>query len=263
MKKIVSKIDMKQVVVFLMVITGLFSTAVFAQEKVKELTPGEKILAEGESLKAFDKKFRWGISWNQYWGTIKGTDLTEEYFAKPCMGFNLRTEYYPLSFIGIGVGAGIQMRGAGIINEDKTGGGPFTHPWEPNYDPNDADSTYRERLRFNTFEVPVTILLRTPNDILKGVRLTGAAGLVFVSNYYKVDFFHAPEDGFHTRKNVSDEYIETDLAYQLSAGVDIDASESCVLQVHLVYTKGTKNVYANNQGDGRVQTFGFRVAWLF
>ncbi len=246
---------------FLTILVCLLATGVFAQKK--ELTPGEKILAEGNLVNPFDKKLRFGISWNQYWGTIKGDDLPEKYFSKPCMGFNLRAEYYPLSFIGIGVGAGIQMRGAGIYNEDKTGGGPFTHPWEPNYTPDDVDSTYRERLRFNTFEIPVTILLRTPNDIIKGVRLTGAAGVVFISNYYAVDFFHYPEDGFHTTTVVTDDYIKNDMGYQFSAGVDIDASESCVLQVHLVYTKGTNNVYKNDQGDGRMETFGFRVAWLF
>lgn len=252
---------MKRKYTILLIIGGLLSSGAFAQQE--ELTPGEKILAEGNPKNPFEKKFRFGASWNQYWGIIKGDDLPEEYFAKPCMGFNLRTEYYPLSFIGIGVGAGIQMRGAGIINEDKTGGGPFTHPWEPNYDPSDPDSTYRERLRFNTFEIPITLLLRTPKEVIKGVRLSVAAGIVFVNNYYAVKVFLKPEDGFHERQNVEGEYIKNDLGYQFSAGADIHASESCILQIHLVYTKGTKNVYTDESFDGRIQTFGFRVAWLY
>lgn len=258
MEKTINRNYMKKYL--FLVLTTLLSLGAMAQEK--ELTPGEKILAEAEPKKPFDKKIRVGVSWNQYWGTLKGKELQEKYFWKPCMGFNLRGEYYPLPFLGIGVGAGIQMRGAGIINPDKTGGGMFTHPWE-DYDPDDVDSTYRERLRFNTFEVPVTVLLRTPKDVINGVRLSGAAGIVFISNYYAVKFFHKPEDGFHDRTDVSDEYITSDLGYQFSAGAEIDAPGNCILQVHLVYTGGTKNVYTDDAFKGRMQTFGFRVAWLY
>ncbi len=230
----------------------LYSQKAIAQEK-------ERILAEGDEKKMFEKKFRWGLSWNQYWATIKGDNLPREYFAKPCIGGNLRAEYYFLPFMGVGVGAGIQQRGAGIINIDNYGT-PFTHPWEPNYDP---DSTYRERLRITTFEVPVTLLLRTPKDIIKGVRLSGAIGLVWINNNDVVDFFNKPEDGFHTSTDVTNDYIASDLGYQMSLGTDIIAAESCILQFHLVYSKGTKNVYKTGPGDGQVETYGFRVAWLF
>ena len=82
---------------------------------------------ESQQPDPFSKKFRMGISWNQYWGTIKGNDLPETYFAKPCIGYNLTAQYHPLSFIGIGLGWGFQQRGAGIITPDKSGGS-FTHP---------------------------------------------------------------------------------------------------------------------------------------
>jgi hypothetical protein len=146
----------------------------------------EEIMAEAEDPNVFDKKLRLGISWNQYWGIIKGTSLPKEYFAKPCVGASLRTEYYPLSFVGIGVGFGVQQRGAGIINEDKTGG-TFTRPWLGLQD-NTEDSTYRQRLRMNTIEIPVTLLLRTPKDVISGVRISGAAGIVWINNDYAKDF---------------------------------------------------------------------------
>jgi hypothetical protein len=230
----------------------LYSQKTIAQEK-------ERILAEGDEKKMVEKKFRWGLSWNQYWGIIKGDNLPKEYFAKPCIGGSLRAEYYPLSFIGIGVGVGIQQRGAGIINVDNYGA-PFTHPWEPNPD---LDSTYLERLRFTTTEIPVTILLRTPKDIIKGVKLSGAVGLVFINTTSVIDFFNKPDDGFHTATDVSNDYISNDLGYQMSLGADIVAAESCILQFHLVYSKGTKNVYKTGPGDGQVETYGFRVSWLF
>jgi len=220
----------------------------------------EEIMAQAVEKNIFEKKLKFGLSWNQYWGTIKGSNLPKEYFAKPCVGASLRTEYYPLSFLGVGVGFGVQQRGAGIINEDKTGG-TFTHPWFGLQD-NTEDSTYRERLRMNTIEVPVTLLLRTPKDVIKGVRLTAAAGIVWIKNDYVKDFWHKPEDGFHTIINVDNDYIKQDLGYQASIGADINAVGS-VFQVHLVYTKGTKNIYKTGSGDGRVETYGFRLAWLY
>jgi hypothetical protein len=219
----------------------------------------EKILAEADGKKLFDKKFRWGISWNQYWGIINGNNLPQKYFSKPCIGFNLRAEYYPLSFIGIGAGLGIQQRGAGIINPDNYGGA-YTHPW---IIPQDADSTYRERLRFNTIELPITLLLRTPKDVIKGMRVSAGAGVVFTRVSWAKDVFLSVEDGLHKITDVSKDYSPSDIGYQLSVGSDINAGESCILQVHFVYTKGGKNIYRTGSGVGRLETYGFRVAWLF
>ena len=232
----------------------LFFISIMGMAQTKE------IIAQAEEKSVFEEKVLLGLSWNQYWGTIKGKNLPKEYFAKPCVGASLRAEYYPLSFIGVGVGFGVQQRGAGIINEDKTGG-IFTKPWFGTQD-NTEDSTYRERLRMNTIEVPVTLLLRTPKDIVKGMRLSAAAGIVWIKNDYVKDFWHKPEDGFHTIINVDNDYIKQDLGYQASLGADIDAGQS-VFQVHFVYTKGTKNIYKTGSGDGRVETYGFRLAWLY
>jgi len=219
----------------------------------------DTVIADVIKKSVFDEKFNWGIAYHQYWGTIKGSDLPKEYFTKPCFGASLRSEYYPVSFVGVGIGFGIQQRGAGIRNQDNYGGS-FTHPWESFYDP---DSTYKERLRINTLEIPVSLLLRTPKDIVKGVRLSASAGVVFMKNLYVKDFWHSPEDGFHTIIDVSDDYIKNDLGYQCSLGADINAAESCIFQFHLVYTRGTKNIYKTGPGDGRAETYGFRLSWLF
>lgn len=249
---------MKQIAYLMLFSLVLLSNEALSQEN-KEVSEKDRILAEGDAKNTFAKKFRWGISLNQYWGNIKGSNLPKTYFTKPSIGFNARAEFYPLSFVGIGAGFGVQQRGAGILNPDNYGA-PFTHPWDTPYD---RDSTYRERLRFNTFEVPVTLLLRTPKDVIKGVRLSAAAGVVFVRVNWVNTIFQSPEDGYHQISVVSDDYIKNDLAYQLSLGADINAGESCVLQVHFVVTKGTKNIYITDPGDGKLQTFGVRVAWLF
>lgn len=240
---------------YLLLLLLMASYAGFSQEREKS-----KILAEGDTKDLFAKKLNWGISLNQYWGTIKGSNLPNTYFAKPCIGFNLRVEYYPLSFIGIGAGIGIQQRGAGIINNDNYGGA-FTHPWiVPQFD---SDSTYRERLRFNTIEIPIALLLRTPKDVIKGMRLSAGVGIVYSHVSWTKDIFLSVEDGYHKTVDLSQNFLPSDLGYQLSFGSDIRAGESCILQVHLVYTKGTKNVYRTGPGDGRLETYGFRVAWLF
>jgi len=219
----------------------------------------DTVVADVIAKSVFNEKFNWGLAYHQYWGTIQGSNLPKKYFSKPCFGVSLRTEYYPFSILGVGVGFGIQQRGAGIRNEDHYGGS-FTHPWEPNYNP---DSTYRERLRMNTIEVPLTLLLRTPKDVFKGVRLSASAGVVWIRNNYVKDYWHSPEDGFHTIIDVSSDYIKKDFGYQLSFGADINAAESCILQFHLVYGRGTRNVYNTGPGDGKTETYGFRIGWLF
>ena len=112
--------------------------------------------------KGFEKKFIWGIAYQQCWSTIQGSSLPEDYFTKPSLGFSVSAEYYPLSFIGIGAGAGYQQRGAGITHHNTL---PVTGT--------NPDSTHRERLRFNTLEFPISISLRTPKDVMKGLRLAG------------------------------------------------------------------------------------------
>lgn len=271
-----------------------FANALHAQQK-KEIPTKEKILAMADETNAVEKKFRWGISWNQYWSTISGPQLPsisainlekdpatnlpkvpgtgqpKTHFWKPSIGFNIRAEYYPLPFIGIGVGVGLQQRGTGIINPDVSGGS-FSNPWVvgKNGVQGDRDSTYRERLRFNSIEVPVTVLLKTPKEVIKGVHLSASAGVVFVTSDYVNDVFLSVEDGFHKEKDLTDSYNSNDLGLQFSLGPEISAG-STILQVHLVYSKGTNNVYkkgansifGNGSEDGKHETFGFRVAWLF
>jgi hypothetical protein len=220
----------------------------------------EAILAQSEVKDVFTKKFRWGLSWNQYWGSIVGNDLPREYFAKPCIGTTLRAQYNFLPFLGASVGFGFQQRGSGIINDDKVGGA-FSHPWEqPKYD---TDSTYLERLRFNAWEIPVAIELRTPMDIVKGVRLSGSAGVSWYRSTTVKTYFLSVADGYHTITDVSKDYLNNDLAMQLSLGADINAGGSCILQAHFIYTKSTNNVYLNGTGDGRLKTIGFRISCLF
>lgn len=274
---------------FCMVLGGL----VQAQQKSALLTK-EQILAKGDNPKPLDKKLKIGISWNQYWSTISGDNLPsisglnlqldpatnlplvpsdgkpKTFFWKPSVGFNIRAEYYPISWLGLGVGFGYQQRGTGVINADKTGGA-FSNPWvvDTNGNQGDADTTYRERMRFNGWEMPVTILMRTPKEVFKGVKISAAAGVVFVSTTNVNNIFLKVEDGFHKETDLSSDHNLNDVGLQFSLGPDINAGAS-VFQAHLVYTKGTGNVYkkgntiyGNGPEDGHHETIGFRVTWFF
>ncbi|MBY0432963.1 MAG: PorT family protein [Cyclobacteriaceae bacterium] len=229
----------------------------------------EQILAEGELKESLDKKFHWGISLQNYLSSITGNQVERSYFYKPSIGFNFRAEYYFNSFLGIGVGAGYQQRGAGLKNSDVTGGA-FAHPWvfvdtPEGYRSGDPDSTYLERLRFNTVEFPVTLLLRTPKDVLqKGMKLSGAVGPTFVHLFSANQMFQSIVDGFHPYNWVQDNYTANQFGLQASVGFDIDSGAgSSMFQVHLVYTTTLSNIYAKGQGDGRNTTAGIRLAWLF
>lgn len=236
----------------------------FSQQKLKE-----QILNEGNPLDPFAKKFRWGVSYHQYWSTITG-ETQSSYFTKPSIGFNFRGEYYFNSFLGLGLGIGYQQRGAGVYNTDVTGGA-YAHPWNfvntpTGYRSGDPDSTHLERLRFNTIEVPLTLLLRTPKDVLQsGMRISGAVGPTLIHTISVNQTLQSIIDGFHPYNWVTDNYIRNDIGIQASIGADIDSGGGgkSIFQIHFVYTQGFKNIYAVGQGTGHQMTFGIRLGWLF
>jgi len=248
----------------ILLISLAMPVAVLSQQKLKE-----KILSEGEDRAPFEKKFRWGVNYNQYWSSING-DAQAAYFLKPSIGGGLRAEYYFTSFLGVGLSAGYQQRGAGINHTDVTGGA-FSHPWAfvdtpEGYRSGDPDSTHLERLRFNTIEFPLTLLLRTPKDLFQqGMRLSAAAGPTLVHVVSVNQTFQSIVDGFHPYNYVTDNYITNDLGYQLSIGAEFDSGGGgkSIFQVHFVYTQGTKNIFAKGQADGRLVTYGVRLSWLF
>ena len=242
---------------FIIVATASIYAPSFSQEK-------EKILAEGDPKSTLDKKFRWGFSLNMYWSTITGDNLPKEYFIKPSLGVTFRAEYYFKPFIGLGAGLGYQQRGAGIINPDNSGGA-FAHPWIVNKfgTQGDPDSTHLEKLRFNTIELPVSILFKTPKDVFRDWRITGSIGAIFIYNVKTNDRFESIIDGFHKDTDLTDSFIRNDIGYQISVGPEIDVGEKSVCQIHLVYSQGLRNVYTAGQGDGRQMTMGVRIAWLF
>ncbi|MFN8341083.1 MAG: outer membrane beta-barrel protein [Cyclobacteriaceae bacterium] len=229
----------------------------------------EQILREGNLKSTFDKSFHWGGTFNQYWSTIQGPAVSDSYFAKPSIGGNIRAEYFFNSFLGVGLAAGFQQRGAGLLNKDVTGGA-FSHPWvfvdtPTGYRSGDPDSTHLERLRMSTLEFPLLLLFRTPQDIFQqGMRLSGAVGPTFIHTMRVNQTYQSVIDGFHPYNWVTDHYQRNLWGWQAELGLDIDAGGgSSLFKVHFVYTHTTGNVYAIGQGDGRSVTMGVRLGWMF
>lgn len=200
--------------------------------------------------KPFEKKFHWGISANTYFTTIVGDNLPKAYFSKPSLGVDFRVEYFLKSYLGLGLGIGFQQRGAGILNPDKV------------KELGNPDSTYRERLRFNHLQIPINVILRTPKDIIKGVRLSGSFGILPVVNFESNDVFNSVEDGNHVVTAVTDQYQKSDLLYQFTFGPDINAGNT-IFRIHFVYSRGNQNVYTNSLGSGYNQSMGIQISWLF
>src|SRR5258706_5323156 len=210
---------------------------------------------ERNTPQGFEKKILWGVAYQQTWSTIRGNPLPEDYFPKPSLGVSVSAEYYPLPFIGVGAGAGYQQRGAGITHHNSL---PVTG--------NALDSTHRERLRFNTLEFPISLFLRTPGDIVKGLRLGGSLAVVPMVNLHSRDVFIEVEPSVRDTDvvhNVSSSYFKKDTAYQLSFGPEIDSGGSGIIKVHFLYSRGTTNVYKTERGTGHNQTMGVRLAIMF
>ncbi len=199
---------------------------------------------------AFDKKILWGFTFTQSWSTIKGNSLPSNYFSKPSLGLQVSAEYYPLNFLGFSLGLGYQQRGAGIKNVNTT----------------PVDSTYRERLRFNSFEIPISVILRTPKDVIKGLRFSGSIGVVPIINRNSRDSKISLEPNIADLDNVKDvssNFFKSDFALQLSVGPEIDMAGSQVIKVQFYYSQGTNNVYTAGQGTGHNQNVGVRLGWMF
>jgi len=199
---------------------------------------------------AFDKKFHWGFVYTQGWSSIKGSNLPAPYFSKQSIGLQVTATYFPISFLGFSLGAGYQQRGTGIRDNHL---GP-------------VDSTFRDRLRFNSIEFPIAVVLRTPKDVIKGLRLSASLGVVPVLNQNSREVKVSLEPNvadLDVTKDVTSKYFKNDFAIQVMAGPEIDMAASQIVKIQFYYAAGTANVYTAGQGTGHNQNIGVRIAWMF
>lgn len=189
-----------------------------------------RVQAQDTLSQKFGKKFIYGGTFQHAWTSIKGSDLPRTYFTKPSLGGTLVAEYYLFNIIGAGGGIGFQQRGAGIKNPDVV------------KDLGNGDSTYRERLRFQSWEIPLYLVVHSP-EVLNNLRFSGRFGVIWSTNFRTQNIFHSVEDGFHKITYPGSDYYETDLLYSGSLGADINAGNHAIFQVHVFLQSGTKNVF--------------------
>lgn len=208
-----------------------------------------------EAMNPFEKKFRVGLDVNLLWSTIDGDKLANNYFSKPSVGIAVAASYYFKSFVGVSVGVGYQQLGAGITTAIKNpivGQAP--------------DSTYRTRLRFNTWVVPISIHLRTPKEfIFESWRLGGSLSVIPTFNASSRWVYVSLEPSLRVadaNRDVSSQYFKTDLQYRLALGPEINAGTG-IFRFQVVYMIGTANVYANGLGNGTNQSVGFSLGYQF
>lgn len=201
----------------------------------------------------WDKKFYYGVTFNNSWATIKGNNLPNNYFWKPSVGASLRTEYYFHKNVGISLGIQYQQKGSGIITEDKV------------KTLGDPDSTYRGRIKLHALEIPISIVVRS-NEIIRNTRFHGSLGIAPMKNFKSNYVFYSVEDGFHFIQNQKERYYKSDLSLTGSLGIDINAGNACIFQVHFYGTWGTKNAYNTDfypNANGKTKVIGVRLGWLF
>ena len=201
----------------------------------------------------WDKKFYWGVTFNNSWATIKGTDLPNNYFWKPSVGTSIRTEYFFHKNIGVSIGLQYQQKGSGIITPDfdKTLGDP--------------DSTYRARIKLHALEVPISIIVRS-GEVIKNTRFQASIGIAPMRNFKSKFVQYSVEDGFHVMELRNGEYYKGDLSFTASGGININAGNSCIFQIHFYGTWGTKNVYNTDfypNASGKTKVVGMRFGWMF
>lgn len=203
----------------------------------------------------FDKNRLFGGSTYISWSKIGGSRLPDTYFAKPTAGLLLQAEFFLTARWGYGLGIGYQQKGSGIKNPDLI------------KELGDADSTYRERIRFHDFELPVYLFYRSPEIGRTGTRFSGRLGASFAYNTQTAKIWHSVEDGFHDIEKVTDQYYRGGINLLSSAGLDINAGPASLFQLHIFYQQGLQNVFrdatAFSSSRGFTQLYGLQFSFLY
>jgi hypothetical protein len=75
------------------------------------------------------------------------------------------------------------------------------------------------------------------------------------------------EDGFHEIENLSKDFYRSQLLLNGSFGIDINAGDAAIFQIHLLLQQGAGNVFNNptNFGlsKGYDRAFGIQLGFLY
>lgn len=197
------------------------------------------------------KRFYFGVTFINAWSNVTGR--TPDHYYKPSLGGGVKVEYYPLQWLGLGLGANFQQRGAGVTLPD-TG---FTAP---------SMNTYRMRFRMNCIDVPVSVILRSPAILKKSIRFSGSFGVAPMYMFGATYNWISAEDGFHDVTDYTADIESFDLQLMGSVGIDVNAWGT-VFQLRYINSFGMMNIYRPSGAfaayDGRNVLHGIGLGWMF
>jgi hypothetical protein len=160
--------------------------------------------------------------------------------AKPSMGGGIRVEYYPVRWLGISVGLGVQQKGS--IYKSSFSGNSDSLNYAVRNVPVTTDVRTNNRLKLSGIELPIMLHLRTPKEIVRNLRLSAAIGLIPTYNFRMV---YATADANVVNINLTHNIIPWDLNYTVSLGPEISTGKSSIIRLHIFGKWGTVNSYKN------------------
>ncbi len=200
----------------------------------------------------FLKEKLFGFSFNNSWTGFY--DLKDSTFLKPGLGLHAEFNYFFNKNIGVGIQAGIQMRGTGIITPDydKSVGNP--------------DSTGRLRHNIRTLELPITFYYRTNKEIFNNGKMIFGIGIVPMFHQQVTRKWYSVDDGFHIPVSYKENFDVIDVPIRLSAGLDVNVAGGNLLRSSVIMDVGLKNNYKNPLDGLRTSKhflLGIQLSFLF
>jgi hypothetical protein len=77
------------------------------------------------------------------------------------------------------------------------------------------------------------------------VRFSAKLGAIYSWNMRTSFIFHSIEDGFHDIQNLTQDFYKSQFLINSSIGIDIDAGDAAIFQIHLLLQQGTSAIFNN------------------
>jgi hypothetical protein len=218
----------------------MFITAVFLSLSLGAIA--QDIKPDSVVLKGiYERKLIFGVYGNIGLSNITnaGGDSIKRQ-SKPSMGGGIQVEYYPIRWLGISVGVGVQQKGS-IYRTPFSGNTDSLNNAVRNV-PVTTDVRINNRLKLSAIEMPIMLHFRTPKEIARNLRLSAAIGIIPTYNFRMV-YSVSDIDVVHT--NLKQNIVPWDLNYTVSLGPEISVGSSSIIRLHVFGKWGTVNTYRN------------------
>ena len=193
-----------------------------------------------------------GLTFTQGFTSIEDASRND-YFVKPSLSGGATLSFNPIQWVSLTSGITHEQHGAGILLNDDVGG--IGNP----------DSTYRTRLRLNTWGIPMFLTVRTP-ELFDKTRISASYGMTYQRLDRATKVFHSVEDGFHQVEEYTEFFVPGFWTTSWSMGLEIEVPGSAVLQIHYVASRSRQNVYQGGpfgSATGILVCHGLKLSTVF